>query len=188
MNQVAFWDFCQFLYFVIFNLSITLLSKYDFAKLDWTLGYLNTFLCIFGNAAIIKSNCKNMNQVTFWDLCQFLFFVVFNLSNIVVKICLAHLVTMIGLGHRIGINIHACQPNLEIKCHLYTKISSKTIANVSFCTIKPQKECLLNGNVLTRVQRVNEPVDLWDITFCTHWFWGLELSFIEQTALADPNF
>ena len=25
---------------------------------------------------------------------------------------------------------------------------------------------------LARVQRVHEPVDLWDITFCTHRFWG----------------
>ena len=56
-----------------------------------------------------------------------------------------------------------------------------------------------SGNALARVQRVNEPADLWDITFapadfeafstwCTRWFWGPELSFIEQTAPADPKF
>ena len=40
-----------------------------------------------------------------------------------------------------------------------------------------------------RVQRVHKLADLWNITFCTHWFWGPpELSFIEQTAPADPNF
>ena len=43
------------------------------------------------------------------------------------------------------------------------------------------------GNALARVQQVHEPADLWDITFCTSWFWGPELSFIEQTAPADPN-
>ena len=30
----------------------------------------------------------------------------------------------------------------------------------------------LAGNALVRVQRVHEPADLWDITFCTRWFWG----------------
>ena len=30
----------------------------------------------------------------------------------------------------------------------------------------------LAGNALARVQRVHEPTDLWDITFCTRWFWG----------------
>ena len=29
-----------------------------------------------------------------------------------------------------------------------------------------------SGNALARVQRVHEPADLWDITFCTRWFWG----------------
>ena len=29
-----------------------------------------------------------------------------------------------------------------------------------------------SGNALARVQRVHEPKDLWDITFCTRWFWG----------------
>ena len=28
------------------------------------------------------------------------------------------------------------------------------------------------GNALARVQRVHKPADLWDITFCTRWFWG----------------
>ena len=28
------------------------------------------------------------------------------------------------------------------------------------------------GNALAQVQRVHKPADLWDITFCTHWFWG----------------
>ena len=43
------------------------------------------------------------------------------------------------------------------------------------------------GNALARVQGVHEPADIWDITFCTHWFWGSELAFIEQTAPTDPN-
>ena len=30
----------------------------------------------------------------------------------------------------------------------------------------------ISGNALARVQRVHEPADLWDITFCTRWFWG----------------
>ena len=45
----------------------------------------------------------------------------------------------------------------------------------------------LAGNALERVQRVHTPADLWDITFCTRWFWGPELSFIEQAAPANPN-
>ena len=28
------------------------------------------------------------------------------------------------------------------------------------------------GNALARVQRVHKPADLWDIGFCTRWFWG----------------
>ena len=35
--------------------------------------------------------------------------------------------------------------------------------------------CHLARNALARVQqvqRVQEPADLWDITFCTRWFWG----------------
>ena len=28
-------------------------------------------------------------------------------------------------------------------------------------------------NALERVQRVHEPADLWNITFCTRWFWSL---------------
>ena len=43
------------------------------------------------------------------------------------------------------------------------------------------------GNALAEVQRVHKPADLWDITFCTRWFWGSEFFFIEQTAPADPN-
>ena len=31
---------------------------------------------------------------------------------------------------------------------------------------------LVTENALERVQRVHEPSDLWDITFCTRWFWG----------------
>ena len=34
------------------------------------------------------------------------------------------------------------------------------------------KSGLLTGNALARVQRVHKPADLWDITFCTRWFWG----------------
>ena len=34
------------------------------------------------------------------------------------------------------------------------------------------KSCHLSGNALARVQRVHEPADLWDITFCTRWFWS----------------
>ena len=30
----------------------------------------------------------------------------------------------------------------------------------------------MTGNALARVQRVHAPADLWDITFCTRWFWG----------------
>ena len=97
---MSFWKF-SFLYIstIVYHFNAPLFGiwqrnwlKNDFAKLDWTVGYLNTFLCIFGNVAIINSNCKNMNQVKFWDFCQFLF-VVFKLSNIFVKICLTHLVT-----------------------------------------------------------------------------------------------
>ena len=29
-----------------------------------------------------------------------------------------------------------------------------------------------SGNALARVQQVNKPADLWDITFCTRWFCG----------------
>ena len=32
----------------------------------------------------------------------------------------------------------------------------------------------ITGNALARVQWVNEPTDLWDITFCNHWFWGFQ--------------
>ena len=47
----------------------------------------------------------------------------------------------------------------------------------------------ITGNALARVQRVQAPADLWDITFCTRWFWGMctrwfwgpELSFIERS-------
>ena len=42
-------------------------------------------------------------------------------------------------------------------------------------------------NALARVQWVHEPVDLLDNTFCTRRFWCPELSFIQQTAPADPN-
>ena len=42
------------------------------------------------------------------------------------------------------------------------------------------------GNALAQVQRVHEPVDLWDITFCTRRFWGPELFSIEKNACPGP--
>jgi hypothetical protein len=35
-----------------------------------------------------------------------------------------------------------------------------------------EKNLCNSGNALARVQRVHEPADLWDITFCTHWSLG----------------
>ena len=46
-------------------------------------------------------------------------------------------------------------------------------------------------DALARVQRVHEPIDLWDITFLHFWnflyYMHAELSSIEQAAPADPN-
>ena len=39
-------------------------------------------------------------------------------------------------------------------------------------SVLPDSWKLRAGNALERVQRVHEPADLWDITFCTRWFWG----------------
>ena len=34
--------------------------------------------------------------------------------------------------------------------------------------VPPWKSVCMSGNALEEVQRVHEPTDLWDITFCTH--------------------
>ena len=44
------------------------------------------------------------------------------------------------------------------------------------------------GNALARVQRVHEPVDLWDITFCTRIFWGPELSSTKKDCTRSSKF
>jgi hypothetical protein len=77
-----------------------------------------------------------------------------------------------------------CPENVE-------RIFKIIVVKVSCGQTKGQliSKCLFgnSGNALARVQRVHQPTDLWDITFCTRWFWGIELSFIEQTAPADSN-
>ena len=35
-------------------------------------------------------------------------------------------------------------------------------------------DLIIAGNALARVQRVHKPADLWNITFCTRWFWGYQ--------------
>ena len=45
-----------------------------------------------------------------------------------------------------------------------------------------------SGNALAWVQRVHEPVDLWDITFCSRIFWGPELSSIKKDCTRSSKF
>ena len=53
---------------------------------------------------------------------------------------------------------------LTQKCRVYFSDKLKLDKYVSKYTVP--------GNALARVQRVHEPADLWDINFCTRWFWG----------------
>ena len=102
----------------------------------------------------------------------------------------------------IGIAIVRSWSTLKAKCQFHC--GSQGIKEDTRCTmlrfhkISAFPYFPAAGNALARVQRVHEPADLWDITFCTRWFeafstmctrwfWGQELSFIEQTAPADPN-
>ena len=43
---------------------------------------------------------------------------------------------------------------------------------VIFCAAYGTARFNSPGNALARVQRVYEPAGLWNITFCTRWFWG----------------
>ena len=46
----------------------------------------------------------------------------------------------------------------------------------------------LLGNALERVQRVHEPADLWDITFCTRRFWPIKFQKILLYRVAELIF
>ena len=58
---------------------------------------------------------------------------------------------------------------LKTKLWVILIVSYSPIYNVFKLSIEIS---MTSGNALERVQRVHEPADLWDITFCTRWFWG----------------
>ena len=93
------------------------------------------------------------------------------------NICLAH-----NFPFFIKSKLNSIQNSYKNYKKLQTTQPAQNSPNFKFCVIN-----IPPGNALARVQRVHEPADLWDITFCTRWFWDPELSFIEQTAPADPN-
>ena len=55
--------------------------------------------------------------------------------------------------------------------YLNTYILQSDIIYNQACIIVLE-QVFITGNALARVQRVHKPTNLWDITFCTRWFWG----------------
>ena len=58
---------------------------------------------------------------------------------------------------------------------VWRRLSGATMHNVWKCSKSVSSfgcTLIIAGNALARVQRVHKPAGLWDITFCTQWFWG----------------
>ena len=82
---------------------------------------------------------------------------------------------------------YTCMYTVLLSCIFYPEFTSLMIKQVV-------SGFLITGNALAQLQWVHEPVDLWDITFCTRRFWPINFqkiilcTYLERAFFKNPSF